>query len=78
MTICSIPHRFANGRIDWFFNASADRTDVAMTREWQWQLNRMQWWPQLGSAWLATGDERYARAFAEQSAVVGAAVSQAG
>jgi hypothetical protein len=29
--------------------------------EWTWALNRHQWWPTLASAYLASGDERYAQ-----------------
>jgi len=64
-TVCHVDHRF-DGTVDWFFNATRDRPDIAYTKEWTWQLNRMSFWRTLGTAYRTTGDERYARAFADQ------------
>ncbi len=64
-TSCHVDHRF-EGSVDWFFNATADRADIAYTPEWTWQLNRMHFWVAMGKAYQATGDERYARTFADQ------------
>lgn len=47
------------GQIDWRFNPTP-------RQEWLWQLNRHQWWPLLGVAYRACGDERYASAFVDQ------------
>jgi hypothetical protein len=47
------------GQIDWRFNPTP-------RDEWLWRLNRHQWWPLLGAAYQACGDERYARAFVAQ------------
>ncbi|MFW5871447.1 MAG: alginate lyase family protein [Verrucomicrobiota bacterium] len=64
-TSCHVDHSF-EGPVDWFFNATHGRSDIAYTPEWMWQLNRMHFWVVMGKAYQATGDERYARAFAEQ------------
>ena len=61
-----IEHAFPNGKVDWLFNATTNVPGVAFNHEWQWQLNRMMFWSDLGKAYLATGDEKYARAFASQ------------
>lgn len=34
--------------------------------EWTWQLNRMSFWEDLAKAYLATRNEKYAQAFADQ------------
>jgi hypothetical protein len=59
-------YTFPDGKIDWRFNATKDRDDVAYTKEWQWQVNRMYFWPALGDTYWATGDERYAKAWVRQ------------
>lgn len=56
----AIDHTFEGGDIDWFYNPTQVRDDLAVNNEWQWQLNRMGFWEVLGSAYLATGDEVYA------------------
>ena len=47
------------GDIDWTFNGAPDGY-----REWLWQLNRHHVLKTLASAYLDTGDEKYAEAFA--------------
>ena len=59
-------YTFPDDTIDWRFNATADRDDVAFTKEWQWQLNRMYFWPSMGDTYWATGDEKYAKAWVQQ------------
>ena len=59
----NIPHTFADGRIDWFYNPTREDPNLPINNEWQWQLNRMSYWPNLGRAYRATGNEKYAQAF---------------
>lgn len=47
------------GEIDW-------QRNILQNREWLFRLNRHGWWPLLGHAYQRTGDERYAKAFAQQ------------
>ena len=56
-------HEFPNGEIDWFYNPTLVREDLAPNHEWQWQLGRMGYWGNLGRAYWGTGDERYAQTF---------------
>jgi hypothetical protein len=56
----AIDHTFAGGDIDWFYNPTQVRDDLAVNNEWQWQLNRMGFWEVLGLAYRATGNEVYA------------------
>jgi len=58
-------HTFPGGRIDWLYNPTRERDDLAVNNEWQWQLNRMGFWRVLGRAYGETGDEKYAGAFAD-------------
>ncbi len=37
----NIPHTFADGRIDWFYNPTREDPNLPINNEWQWQLNRM-------------------------------------
>ncbi len=53
------PSHFCGGDIDWATNPYPDK-------EWVWQLNRMSFWEAMGKAYRQTGDEKYARAWAEQ------------
>lgn len=57
---CSVWHDFKEA-IDWNSNPMPDQY-----KEWTWQLNRHPYWPELGEAYWATGDEKYARAFVAQ------------
>ena len=49
------PHQMG-AEIDWAANPYHDR-------EWAWSLNRHFFWPTLGEAYWASGDEKYAREF---------------
>lgn len=51
----SVWHKF-DGEIDWTLNP----IDY---REWPWQLNRHHMWTDLGLAYWATGEEKYAKEF---------------
>ena len=47
--------------VDWHANPTPNEY-----HEWTWQLSRHDFWPVLGKAYWATGDEKYARAFVSQ------------
>ncbi|HNT88926.1 MAG TPA: alginate lyase family protein, partial [Candidatus Hydrogenedentes bacterium] len=64
--VSRVTHQFPGGKMDWAFNATDKRKDMAYNPEWQWQLGRMAFWSDLGDAYWATGDEKYAKAFVEQ------------
>ena len=51
--------------IDWETNRY-DPADPAFTREWTYGLNRFRHWRDLGKAYWATGDERFAAEWAAQ------------
>ena len=59
-------YAFPDGKIDWFFNATHHTPGVSPSMEWQWQLNRMEFWRQMAVAYQVTRDENYPRAFARQ------------
>jgi len=59
-------HTFADNQIDWLYNETLVAPGAASNPEWQWQLCRMDFWKRLGSAYQATGDEKYARAWVVQ------------
>lgn len=61
-----VAHSFGDGKIDWFYNATGKTKDSVYNREWQWQLNRMFFWPDMAAAYTATKDEIYPKAFASQ------------
>ena len=67
-TSVSIPYTFPGGNIDWFFNVTTNPANgFAPNNEWQWQLNRMMWWPNLGQTyWGRSRDEYYAQAWVGQ------------
>lgn len=54
-------------KIDWSFNPTA-QPDSKWPRnhEWTWQLSRHAMWTDLGRAFYATGDEKYAAEFVAQ------------
>jgi len=54
------PYQFGD-TIDWSINP----TEIKYP-EWTWQLARHSFWPVLGRAYWATGNEKYARAFVHQ------------
>jgi hypothetical protein len=60
-----ISHLFPSGRIDWFYNPTANGK-VPFNPEWQWGLCRMPFWNDMATAYRATGDERYPRAWVRQ------------
>ena len=64
VTVVDIPWKFSDGNIDWRFNPTAQRLPV--NHEWLWQLNRMYFWNDMCSAYLKTGNEKYAQAFNRQ------------
>jgi len=55
-----VPYQFGN-QIDWEFNATSNGYV-----EWTWQLNRHPHWIHLAKAYMATKDEKYAKAWARQ------------
>lgn len=60
LTSVSVEHDYGpEGNIDWELNP----IDY---KEWTWQLSRHPFWPKLGEAYWATGDEAYAQAFVRQ------------
>lgn len=63
--VVNIPHHFTGGNIDWRFNPTK-APGKSVDHEWVWQLNRMGFWPDLGRAYRATGDEKYPRAYVRQ------------
>lgn len=66
VTVVYVPHQFPDGKFDWFYNPTIARPELPVNHEWQWQLGRMGYWPNLGRAYWATGDERYAQTFVQQ------------
>lgn len=59
-------YSFPNGVIDWHYNPTQHLAGYAPDNEWQWQLNRMSFWGDLGRAYKVTGDERYPKAFVHE------------
>ena len=51
------------GDIDWMFNPTAE---TSRDNEWSWSLYRNIYWQPLMRAYMATGDERYAKEYAAQ------------
>jgi hypothetical protein len=66
VSVIDIPHTFPDSTIDWQYNLTFERADLANNQEWGVQLNRMSFWRDLGRAYWATGDEVYAQAFVKQ------------
>ncbi|MBV9864947.1 MAG: alginate lyase family protein [Abitibacteriaceae bacterium] len=64
--VVTIGYTFPQGNIDWFYNVTTARADLPDNAEWQWQLNRMDFWPNLGRAYWGTGDELYAQTWVKQ------------
>lgn len=60
ITVCAIPHQFGEG-IDWSLNPTPNKYC-----EWTWQLGRHRQWQDLREGYWATGDERYAQAWANE------------
>ena len=61
VTVINIPWQFPNGKIDWFFNPTKAAPPV--NHEWLWQLNRMNFWRDLVTAYRETSDEKFAKSF---------------
>ena len=57
---------FPDGKIDWFYNETYHQPGIARNAGWQWQLCRMDFWSDMGAAYRATGDEKYAKAWVRQ------------
>ena len=58
-------HKFPNRRIDWFYNKTKDIPGM-YDREWQSQLNRMNWFVDMAGMYKRTGKKEYAATFARQ------------
>ena len=58
-------HKFPNRRIDWFYNKTKDIPGM-FDREWQSQLNRMNWFVDMAGMYKRTGKAIYAATFARQ------------
>ena len=57
----SLTYIFTNADIDWFYNVTKDTNNVYDdNNEWQWQLNRMNFWPNLANAYWGLSNETYA------------------
>ena len=63
VTVVCVDHTYPNGDIDWLYNRTLDDPKLPNNHEWQWQLNRMGFWPNLGRVYRMTGDETYAKTF---------------
>ena len=63
--VVGVSWSFPSNRVDWLFDASAKKGPY--NPEWTLQLNRMSFWTALARAYTRTCDEKYARAFAQQS-----------
>ncbi len=59
-------HTFPDNQVDWHYNETMVTPGLSHNWEWQWQLCRMSFWADLGNAYRATGDERYAKAWITQ------------
>ena len=59
-------HTFPDNNVDWHYNETLVTPGLARNWEWQWQLCRMSFWANLGDAYRATGDVRYADAWLKQ------------
>ncbi len=62
----SVPHTFAEGEIDWFYNPTIARADLPDNHEWQWQLGRMGYWSELSRAWWGSEEDKYVDGFVRQ------------
>ena len=62
-----IGYTFTNGVVDWFYNVTKDANySYADNNEWQWQMNRMNPWPNLGNTAWGTGDDIYTKFWVAQ------------
>lgn len=61
-----IPWQFGP-KIDWAFNPTTQPDSKwPVNHEWTWQLSRHAAWHDLARAYMATGDEKYAREFVDE------------
>ena len=60
LRVCDISYQFGK-TINWSINPTKP-----YYVEWTWQLNRLDFWKELGDAYWATGDEKYAKTFVDQ------------
>ena len=57
-----IGYTFPGGVINWYYNVTKDAAyNYADNNEWQWQINRMSFWPNLGNTWWGTGNDVYTK-----------------
>ncbi|MEI8289012.1 MAG: heparinase II/III family protein, partial [Verrucomicrobiota bacterium] len=57
-----IGYTFPNAVINWFYNVTTNPANgYAPNNEWQWQMNRMGFWPGLGDTWWGTGNDAYTK-----------------
>ena len=63
MTEVCVDYTYPNGDIDWLYNHTFADPKLPNNNEWQWQLNRMGFWENLGRTYWATQDEIYAQTF---------------
>jgi hypothetical protein len=69
VTVVGIPYTFT-GPVDWHFNpTTVPNSKLDRDHEWTWQFNRHGEFVVLAEAYRATGDEKYAREFAEWLAI---------
>ena len=62
-----IGYTFTNGVINWYYNVTTNPANgYAPNNEWQWQMNRMGAWPNLGDTWWGTGNDIYTKFWVAQ------------
>ena len=67
VSVVGISYTFANSNIDWLYNVTLDTNyNYTDNSEWQWQLNRMVFWPNLGDTYWGTGNELYPQTWVVQ------------
>ena len=59
------PHHQFGKNIDWLDNPTYDKK-YEFDKEWSMGFLRMPWWDSLGTAYWATGDEKYAKEIVDQ------------
>ena len=60
----NIDWTFPDGEVDFLFDPTA--IQGPRNHEWLWQFNRHSYWKDMARAYVATGDEKYAKAFRNQ------------
>lgn len=66
VSVVCVPYTFPDGNFDWFYNHTIADPKLPNNHEWQWQLNRMGFWPNMGAMYRMTKDETLAKAFVKQ------------